>query len=74
MGGDEAMFIKLDHNDIKILLEMFEELDPQELTPDEVQVQKKLELILLKQTAKFNRIKETLNDNNIRTESEIESR
>lgn len=68
------MFIKLDHNDIKILLEMFEELDPQELTPDEVQVQKKLELILMKQTAKFNRLKETLNDNKIRTESQIESR
>ncbi len=56
------MFIKLDHNDIKILLDMFNDYESTDLQADELQVKKKLELILMKQTAKFERIKSSNGD------------
>jgi hypothetical protein len=67
------MFIKLDHNDIRILLDMINEIDPVDITTEELQVKKKLELILMKQTAKFERLRNN-HDDSSRTESKIESR
>jgi hypothetical protein len=68
------MFIKLDHNDIKTLLDMFNnDYEEADLQANELQVKKKLELILMKQTAKFERLRNN-HDDGSRTESKIESR
>jgi len=51
-------FIKLDHRDIAILINIMNEVELNELSPEELEVKKKLELIYQKQVNKYNKIKE----------------